>query len=105
MFVLNITLKKIIPNKIAYKDITYSQMLKLSIVWEGAIVSWVAFWAIYGQGFGSDNLANIFTFGSAYMGVVIIEPFIDLAVLAAVKTFNNKECNIFFDKRLNNCRA
>ena len=105
MLILDIAIKKIVPSKTAYKDISYSQMLKLSIVWEGAIVSWVAFWALYGQGFGTENLSNIFSFGSAYMGVVIIEPFIDLAVLSGVKAFNNSNCNILFDKRLNNCKA
>ena len=103
---LNIVAKKIIPQKKAYKDITYSELLKLSIAWEGSIVAWVAFWAFYGQGFGAENLHNVLTFGVSYMGVVIIEPLIDLAVLAGVKAFyKTKECSFIFDKRLNNCRA
>jgi ABC-type Co2+ transport system permease subunit len=50
MMVLNIAAKKIIPEGVAYKDISYSQLLKLSIVWEGTIVScilgilWTRFW-------------------------------------------------------------
>lgn len=100
MFILNIAVKKIIPAKIAYKDLTYTQMLKLSIVWEGAIVSWVAFWAFYGQGFGVENLNAVFSFGSAYMAVIIIEPFIDLAVLAFVKSYHNNNFSIFFEKKL-----
>jgi len=104
MFMLNMAMKKIVPTKTAYKDITYSQMLKMSIVWEGAIVSWVAFWALYGQGFGAENLANIFSFGSAYMSVIILEPLVDMAVLTAVKAFNKtNECVFLFDKRL--CKA
>ena len=105
MLILNYASKKIIPAGIAYKDISYSQMLKMSIVWEGAIVSWVAFWAIYGQGFGAENLSEVFSFCSAYMSVVLIEPLVDLAVLAAVKAFNSNNCNILFDKRLNNCKV
>ena len=105
MFILNLAVSKIIPKGTAYKDISYSEMLKMSIVWEGAIVSWVAFWALYGQGFGSENLAQIFSFGSAYMGVVLIEPLVDMAVLAAVKAFSSNNCNILFDKKLNNCKA
>jgi len=104
MLILHIASKKIITQNIAYKDISYSQMLKMSIVWEGAIVSWVAFWALYGQGFSVENLHNIATFGSAYMLVIIIEPLVDLAVLSAVKAFNSDKCNIIFDKRLNNCK-
>jgi ABC-type Co2+ transport system permease subunit len=105
MFILNIAVRKIIPQNTAYKDISYTQMVKMSIVWEGAIVSWVAFWAIYGQGFGVENLNNIFSFSSAYMAVVIVEPLVDLAVLAGVKAFNLTKCNIFFDKKLVNCKA
>ncbi|MBL0721881.1 MAG: energy-coupling factor ABC transporter permease [Sulfurovum sp.] len=105
MLILDIAVKKIIPNGIAYKDISYSQMLKMSIVWEGAIISWVAFWAFYGQGFGAENIENIFSFGTAYMIVIIIEPFIDMAILAVVKAFYKKDddCTPLFDKRL--CKA
>jgi len=104
MFILNAAVKKIIPAGTAYKDITYKQMLAMSVVWEGAIVSWVAFWAFYGQGFGVENVQNVVTFGSAYMAVVIIEPLVDLTVLTAVKAFNKtNECMFLFDKKL--CRA
>ena len=106
MLLLNIVAKKIIPANTPYKDITYSQLLKLSLIWEGSIVSWVAFWAFYGQGFGAENLHDVWTFGVAYMGVVIIEPLVDMAVLALVKAFyKSNECNILFDKRVNNCKA
>jgi len=105
MLILNMAVSKIIPKGIAYKDISYSQMLKMSIVWEGAIVSWVAFWALYGQGFEAANLANIFSFGSAYMAVILVEPFIDLAVLAGVKAMASDKCNIVLDKKLTNCKA
>lgn len=105
LFMLNEASKRIVPSDIAYKDITYKQMIKLSVIWEGAIVSWVAFWAIYGQGFSAENLHAIATFSGSYMLVVIIEPLIDLAVLAAVKAFHSDRCNIIFDKRLTNCRA
>ena len=104
MFALNYAAKKIIPEGVAYKDISYSQLLKLSVVWEGSIVSWVAFWAFYGQGFGAENVQNVLTFGGAYMSVIIIEPLVDIAVLAAVKAYTKtKECAFLFDKQL--CRA
>ena len=105
MLILNIATKKIIPAGIAYKDISYTQMLKMSIVWEGAIVSWVAFWALYGQGFGIENLNAIASFGGAYMSVVLLEPLVDLAVLSAVKTFSSNKSNILFDKKLTACKA
>jgi len=104
MLLLNAAIKKIVPAGTAYKDISYKQMLQLSIIWEGSIVSWVAFWAIYGQGFGAENLAEIASFGGAYMTVVLLEPLVDLAVLAAVKSFTSDKCSIFFDKKLHNCK-
>jgi len=104
MFILNVAVKKIIPAGTAYKDISYAQMFKMSVVWEGAIVSWVAFWAFYGQGFGAENVSEVLSFGGAYMAVVIIEPLVDLAVLTAVKAFNKtNECMFLFDKKL--CKA
>jgi len=105
MMILDMAMKKIVPAKTAYKDITYSQMLKMSIVWEGAVVSWVAFWAFYGQGFSLTNVENVVTFGGAYMAVVLVEPLVDIAVLTAVKAFHKtNECTtMMFDKRL--CKA
>ena len=105
MLVLHYAAKKIIPQDVAYKDISYTQMLKMSVVWQGAIVSWVAFWAFYGQGFEAETLANVFSFGGAYMSVILVEPLVDLAILAAVKAFANDNCSIFFDKKLHNCQA
>jgi len=106
MVILNYATEKIIPKGTAYKDISYSQMLKMSVIWEGAIVSWVAFWAFYGQGFGAENLQNVLSFGSAYMLVVLIEPLVDLAILSLVKAYYTSDsCNILFNKRLTNCKA
>ncbi len=99
MIMLQMVVKNIIPENIAYKDISYKQMLKMSVVWQGAIVSWVAFWAFYGQGFSIENLNSVLSFGGAYMSVILIEPLVDLAVLAAVKAYK-KDNSILFDRRL-----
>jgi hypothetical protein len=72
----------------AYVDLKYSQALTLSTAYQGGVVAWVAFWAIYGAGFGAANLSSIATFGVAYMAVVLIEPLADLAVLAAAKSLH-----------------
>lgn len=105
MLILNLAVSKIIPKGVAYKDITYTQMLKMSVVWQGAIISWVAFWAFYGQGFGAENLTAVSSFAGAYILVVLIEPLIDLAILSAVKSYHSNRCNLFFDKKLTNCNA
>lgn len=77
--------RRVIADNVAYVDVRYSQALKLSLAYQGGIVAWVAFWALYGQGMGAGNLLSIGTFGAAYMTVVLLEPLVDLAVLAVAK--------------------
>lgn len=102
LFAMSYLAKKIIPENIAYKDIKYTDALKLSVIFQGGIVTWVAFWALYGQGFGIENLTSVFSFGAAYMSVVILEPLIDLAVLAGAKALNSLQNSSFVENRLYN---
>jgi ABC-type Co2+ transport system permease subunit len=90
LFGLHALAKRIIAPGTAYVDLEYRQVLALSTVYQGGVVAWVAFWAVYGAGFGADALAAIATFGAAYMLVVVIEPVIDLAVLAGAKALKGK---------------
>ncbi|RXI44389.1 cobalt transporter [Malaciobacter mytili] len=102
LFAMSYVALKIIPKNIAYKDIKYTDALKLSLMYQGGIVSWVAFWALYGQGFAVENLTSVVSFGIAYMSVVILEPFIDLAVLAGAKTLNSLKSSSYVEARLYN---
>jgi len=86
LFALHEVAKRVIAPGTAYVDLTYKQVLALSSVYQAGVVAWVAFWAIYGAGFGAANLAAIGTFGVAYMAVVLIEPLADLAVLGLAKS-------------------
>lgn len=81
--------RRIVPEGTAYVDLRYRQVLALSGVYQGGIIAWVAFWAFYGQGFGAENLANIAAFGGAYLTVIVLEPLVELAVLAAAKRFGD----------------
>ena len=85
LFALHEMAKRVIAPSTAYVDLQYSQVLALSVVYQGGVVAWVAFWAIYGQGFEAANLAAIGSFGLAYMAVILIEPIADLVVLAGAK--------------------
>jgi ABC-type Co2+ transport system permease subunit len=76
---------RIIRPDTAYVDLRYSQALALSATYQGGVVLWVGFWALYGQGSGAENVSSIVTFGGAYMLVVLLEPLVDLAVLAGAK--------------------
>lgn len=45
LFVMALLAQRVIPEQVAYKDITYSQALRLSIAYQAGIVTWVGFWA------------------------------------------------------------
>lgn len=100
LFAISALAKRIIPANTAYVDVGYMQALKLSFVYQAGIVAWVAFWAFFGQGFGAENLSNVGSFGIAYMSVIILEPLIDLAVLALAKFMHQLKGTPFVEKRL-----
>lgn len=92
--------KKIVAPETPYVDLSYAQTFKLSVAYQGGIVAWVAFWALYGQGFAAANLAEIVTFGGAYMLVVAVEPLIDLGVLAIAKALHGLRDSPLLERRL-----
>lgn len=102
LFGLQVLAKKIIARDTAYVDLRYAQALALSTAYQGGVVAWVAFWALYGQGFAADNLASIVTFGGAYMLVVIVEPLVDLGVLAVAKALRGLRGSGLLEPRLYN---
>lgn len=86
LFAISALAKRLIPPGTRYVDLSYVQALKLSTAYQGGVVAWVAFWVFYGQGVGADSMASVLAFGGAYMMVVLIEPLVDLAVLAGAKS-------------------
>lgn len=102
LFAIHFLAKKVIAKDTAYVDLTYMQALKLSTAYQGGVVAWVAFWAIYGQGVGADNLAAIGSFAVAYAAVLLIEPIADLAVLAGAKKLSGLDGSGLVTERLHN---
>ena len=100
LFAMSVIARKIISDNTAYVDIKYSQAFKLSLTYQGGIVAWVAFWAFYGQGFNAENLASVGAFSGAYLTVVLLEPLVDLAILAAAKAINGLQGTGLVYKRL-----
>ena len=92
--------RRIVPENVAYVDLSYGQAFKLSAAYQGGIVAWVAFWAIYGRGMGIENMSQIATFGAAYMTVVLVEPLVDLGVLAAAKALRRLQGNPLVNQRV-----
>ncbi|WP_299611240.1 energy-coupling factor ABC transporter permease [uncultured Tateyamaria sp.] len=102
LFAVHAMAKRIVPQATAYVDLDYAQVLKMSAVYQGGVVAWVAFWAIYGQGFGVENVQSVLTFGAAYMLVILLEPIADLAVLAGAKGLRGLTEKGVFTHRLHN---
>ncbi|MTH79775.1 energy-coupling factor ABC transporter permease [Paracoccus aestuariivivens] len=100
LFGIDILARRIVPANTAYIDLKYADVLKLSLAYQGGIVAWVAFWAIYGQGLGAENLTSVASFGAAYMLVVLIEPIADLAALAAAKAMRPTGASRWTARRL-----
>ncbi|WP_298914315.1 energy-coupling factor ABC transporter permease [uncultured Roseobacter sp.] len=100
LFAMHAVASRFVPEDKAYVDLAYSDVLKLSGLYQGGVVAWVAFWAFYGQGIGAETFQSVLTFGLAYMLVVLIEPIADLAVLAGAKTLRSKSISGLFTQRL-----
>jgi len=100
LFAMSLLAKQIIPLKTAYKQVSYSQALTLSCAYQAGIVIWVGFWAFYGEGFSLGTAANISRFGIAYMSVILLEPLIDIGVLAIAKTWPKLAQMPLFHERL-----
>jgi len=102
LFAIQALAQRVIPRNTAYVDLKYRQALALSTAYQSGIVAWVAFWAIYGAGFGATNLANIATFAASYALVIVIEPLADLAVLALAKSLRGVTAEGLVTPRLHN---
>jgi ABC-type Co2+ transport system permease subunit len=100
LFATSALARRIIPAHVAYVDIGYQQAFKLSAAYQGGIVVWVGFWALFGRGAEAENLGQIASFGAAYMTVVLLEPLVDLAVLAGAKAWRRLQGTALVEKRL-----
>jgi len=92
--------RRVIPANTTYVDLGYGQVVRLSLVFQSVTVSWVAFWVVLGQGISVATFGHIATFGIAYMAVVLVEPLIDLAVLATAKNLRDTSAKGWFTTRL-----
>jgi len=88
LFALHALARRVIAPGTAYVDLKFGQVLTLSTAYQGGVVAWVAFWAIYGAGLTAANLSSVASFGAAYMAVVLVEPLADLAMLAVAKSLH-----------------
>lgn len=100
LFATSALARRIVPTHTAFSDLKYSDVLKLSAAFQGGVITWVAFWVFYGQGISADVMQSVLTFGGAYMAVLLIEPLVDLAALAAAKAARDTGLTRFLSPRL-----
>jgi ABC-type Co2+ transport system permease subunit len=100
LFAINALAARIIARDTAYVDLKYRQALSLSSAYQAGIVAWVAVWAIYGRGLAAENLSSIATFAGSYMLVIVVEPLVDLAVLALAKSLRGLSDGLLVTARL-----
>ena len=100
LFAISALANRIIARETAYVDLQYRQALSLSTAYQAGIVAWVAFWAIYGRGLGAENLSSIATFAGSYAMVIVVEPLVDLGVLALAKSMRGVFAGGFVTPRL-----
>lgn len=100
LFLLEAIGRRVIARDTPYVELKYRQALALSTAYQAGIVGWVAFWAFYGHGFTAENAQAITSFGGAYMLVILVEPLVDLGVLAVAKTLHGLKGNSLVERRL-----
>jgi hypothetical protein len=100
LFALSALARRIVAPGTAYVDLDYAQVLKMSALYQGGVVAFVAFWAFWGEGVSAASLTAVGTFGAAYMLVVILEPLVDLAVLAGAKAMRGLKGSTLVTERL-----
>ncbi len=105
LFAMSLVARQIVKPSTAYVDLSYRQTLKLSLVFQGGVVAWVAFWTLYGQGLYAANWGALASFAAAYSAVIVIESLLDLSVLAIAKHMDSKNMRALFAPRLTAANA
>ena len=85
LYIVTRLVQKLVPAHAPYVGLRLWQALALAAAYQGGIILLVAFWAVYGQGFGAENLNRIGIFMANYLVVIIVEPAVTMAALALAK--------------------
>lgn len=98
LFAIHHLAGRIVPARKPYVDLSYAEVLKLSAVYQGGIIAWVAFWVFYGQGLAI--WPEVAAFATAYLLVIVLEPVVDLGALALAKALRRHKDSGLFVSRL-----
>ncbi|KAB2541093.1 hypothetical protein AL035_14065 [Salipiger aestuarii] len=100
LFAVSALARRLVPQGTAYVDLTCADVLKLSALYQGGVVAWVAFWVFYGQGVNAATFQSVLSFGAAYAVVLLIEPLADLTALAGARAIRNTGAARLLARRL-----
>jgi hypothetical protein len=100
LFALKLLADPMISAKIAFVDLSFSDLLKMSAFFPGGVIAWVGFWVILRQGASAATFSAFASFAAAYTLVILIEPVVDLAVLAAAKALRGRTVPFLATPRL-----
>src|SRR5262249_52390089 len=100
LFAIGALAGRVIARETAYVDLQYRQALSLSTAYQAGIVAWVAFWAIYVGALGAETLSSIAPFAVSFAMVIVVEPLVDLGVLAMAKSLRGIFDGAFVTRRL-----
>jgi hypothetical protein len=100
LFAMKLFADRMIPAKTAYVDLGYGEVLKLSALYQGGVIAWVGFWVTLGQGASAETFSAFASFAAAYALVIVIEPLVDLGVLAAAKALRGQTASSLVAPRL-----
>ncbi|MBX2813341.1 MAG: energy-coupling factor ABC transporter permease [Myxococcales bacterium] len=83
-----------------YVNLRYQTVLGMAAAYHAGVVTWVAFWVAYGQGISPTTFAAMLEFGKAYIGLIIIEPVVDLGLLTLAKYLYPDGAPLYLTPRL-----
>lgn len=103
LYVTAAVARRTLPPDRPYVELRYRDVLPLSITYQGGMVAWIAFWSIWGQ--GAAALPGLVLFASGYIVVIVVEPLVDLGLLALAKRLQGRIPAALVTPRLYAARA
>jgi ABC-type Co2+ transport system permease subunit len=100
LFVVNAYVSKRIPQQTSFVQLNYQELLKISAMYQGGIIAWVAFWVVWGQGVTAASMSGIASFATLYAAVILAETAVSVALLYGFKRFASQATYTWFTPRL-----
>lgn len=100
LFATAFVASRLVSPQTKYVDIPALDLVKLSLLFQGSVVAWVAFWVALGQGVSIATLQSVASFGSAYTAVIAIEVGVSVALLLLLRSSKGARLHAWLNPRL-----